>query len=349
MSKLKILHLLTSKTFSGAENVVCQIIDIFRDEYDMVYCSVFGPIEEELKNRDISFNGLKEFKYSEVKRVINHIKPDIIHAHDIRASIIASLFTKHCTVISHIHGNHDNMNKYTIKSILYRLIASKFKHIFWVSDSAINQYKFSSKVQGNSSVLYNVINIDELIRKKESDSNTYDYDVVYLGRLSYPKNPERLIKIFEKVYNKLPETRFAIIGDGNLKKQTEDLARKLEIDKNVDFLGFMSNPFKILSDSKVMVMTSRYEGTPMCALEGMSLGVPIVSTPTDGLKEVVVNGETGYLSNDDKELVAYICRLVSEKSINSKFKEKSEMRSRLINDIKNYKQELERVYKDNEL
>ncbi|MFR2721860.1 MAG: glycosyltransferase [Thomasclavelia ramosa] len=53
-----------------------------------------------------------------------------------------------------------------------------------------------------------------------------------------------------------------------------------------------------MAKSKLMIMTSRTEGTPMSALESLTLGKPIVSTPTDGLNELITNNINGFLSND---------------------------------------------------
>ena len=58
-------------------------------------------------------------------------------------------------------------------------------------------------------------------------------------------------------------------------------------------------------------MTSRWEGTPMCALESLALGTPIVSTPTDGLCELIVDGENGFISDEDTMLAQRIFELVS--------------------------------------
>ena len=59
-------------------------------------------------------------------------------------------------------------------------------------------------------------------------------------------------------------------------------------------------------------MTSLFEGTPMCALEAMALGVPIVSTPVDGLIDIVKNNQNGFLSNVDEELANQIVRLLCD-------------------------------------
>ena len=89
---MKILHLLQSGHFSGAENVVCQIIGLMKDELDiqMAYCSRDGQIRETLKEREIEYYPIKELTVAEIKRIIREYKPDIIHAHDMRASFVAA-------------------------------------------------------------------------------------------------------------------------------------------------------------------------------------------------------------------------------------------------------------------
>ena len=66
--------------------------------------------------------------------------------------------------------------------------------------------------------------------------------------------------------------------------------------------GYMSNPYKALKSAKVFLMASRYEGTPMSVLEAMALGVPVVSTPVDGIADVVEPGINGYLEEEDDAL-----------------------------------------------
>ena len=91
---MKILHLLASNKYSGAENVVCQIIDMFKNEIEMAYCSPNGPIENTLKDKQITFLPLSKLSKSEIQKIINTYKPDVIHAHDVKASIVASGFAK---------------------------------------------------------------------------------------------------------------------------------------------------------------------------------------------------------------------------------------------------------------
>lgn len=344
---MRIIHLLQSPRFSGAENVVCQIIGLMRNEPDMemFYCSRDGQIREALEERNISFIPIKDITVNEVKYVIKKYKPDIIHAHDMRASYIAVRAAGKIPVISHIHNNNFDSRGLSVKSIAYLYAGFKSKHIFWVSDSSYNGYAFHKFLSQKSEVLYNIIDIDALYEKMKLDENNYEYDIVYLGRLTYPKNPTRLLKVFKGVINKMPNVKIVVIGTGELEEQMHLEARKMKLNKNINFLGFQSNPYKILYNAKLMLMTSRWEGTPMCVLEAMSLGVPVVSTPTDGVSIVVKNEKTGYLYDEDEELINACCKLVEDSKLRESMSRASCIRAKELMDSKVYKEKIVNVYK----
>ena len=345
---MKVMHLLQSSKFSGAENMVCQIISMFKSDENIkfIYCSQDGPIREALTERNIKFNLMDSFSISEIKRVIKEEKPDIIHAHDMRASFYAAVCCGNIPLVSHVHNNNFDSRGVSLKSLLYIFAAKKSKHIFWVSNSSFEGYKFHNLFKNKSSVLYNIINVELLKEKMRRDSNNYGYDIVYLGRLTYLKNPQRLLKILEKVLEIRPQTKVAIIGTGDLEEEISNKIKDSKKKKNVDFLGFNNNPYKILSDSKLMLMTSRTEGTPMCALEAMALGVPIVSTPVGGMKDLVDSGVTGYLSDTDQELINNCLKIISSEEIKKEMSEMTEIKFQKLNDLKKYKFILEKVYKD---
>lgn len=190
MSK-KIMHLLTGTSFSGAENVACQIMACFKNdaEYEMFYCSPDGKIREALKERNVRFAPMKEWSLSEVKRIIREEKPDIIHAHDMKASFFAALLCGRIPLISHVHNNNFDSRGISAKALFYRYAAQKAKHIFWVSKSAYEGYAFHEQFEGKSSILYNVIDAEEVYKKAAQDEKEYAYDIVYVGRLTPPQKP----------------------------------------------------------------------------------------------------------------------------------------------------------------
>ena len=343
---MKIIHLLQSNTFSGAENVVCQIIKMMDNnpKLEMVYCSLDGPISDVLKKNGIRFCKLEKFNIHNFRNILKREKPDIVHAHDMRASFIAGLACSSEKIISHIHNNNFDSRGLSLKSILYLIPATRATHIYYVSQSAFEGYYFHNLFAKKSSVLYNVIDAKSLVSKMHNDKNIYDYDVIFLGRLSKPKNPLRLMNVIKKAVEIKADLKVAVVGTGELEIVTKNKCREFVLENNVSFLGFMPNPAKVLHDSKLMIMTSLWEGTPMCALEAMSLGVPIVSTPTDGLKDLVSQGISGFLSDNDEELANFIVKITTDNKLREKMSLASIKRFYEINSINKYKEEILKVY-----
>ena len=337
---MKILHILNSNRFSGAENVVCQIIDLFStdEKYEMLYCSPKGDIENSLKEQNVKYIGIDTLNCKEIKRVLKEQQPDIIHAHDMRASFISSCVCGKIPLISHIHNNAYDSRAVSLKSIAYLRAAAKARHIFWVSQRAFEGYAFHKLFVKKSSVLYNVINVKRLLAKAESDPIQYHYDVVFLGSLIYPKNPHKLVDVCSNLVAMKSDIRVAIIGTGNMEQEIVELVAQRGLSDNIKFLGFQNNPYKIVKDAKCMVMTSRWEGTPMCALEGMALGVPMVATPVDGLKRLIVNGENGFLCEDDLVFAQRVFDIVANKDLYERLSREQINKSMQINDLRKYKE-----------
>jgi glycosyltransferase involved in cell wall biosynthesis len=341
---MKILHLLSSKNYAGAQNVACQIIHLFDQEIEMAYCSPIGPIKETLGEKGIAYLPISKLSLYEFKKVLKQYKPDLIHAHDIKASIIAAICSGNIPVISHIHVNAVNMSKISFKSILYACFMKKYKHVLVVSQSIVEDYYFRKALLNKCSVLYNVVDENELIEKVNQDALEYDFDCVYLGRFTYQKNPQRLIEIVSKVVKRLPDVKIAFIGSGDLLMEAKELVEERGIGNHVTFTGFLNNPYKLLKASKVMIMSSRTEGTPMVVLEAMLLGVPVVATPVDGIKEIITNEYDGYYYDEDESLVTAICKLLTEEELRKEISKNAYSKGKQMNDLGKYKNCLSDIY-----
>lgn len=341
-----VLHILSSNIFSGAENVVCQIIKMFQShsEYRMVYCSLDGPIREKLEQEGIEFVPIAKKSVGEIRRVIAQVKPTLIHAHDMRASFLTSLACGTIPFVCHIHNNGFDSRKLNLKVFLFDYASKRAKHIFWVSEAAKEGYYYKEKISQKSSVLYNVVDRQEIIRKAKLTESENQYDVIYLGRLSFEKNPLRFIDLLSELVKKVPTIKAAIVGTGLLEEEVRQKIVEYGLDEVIDMLGFQTNPYPILKNSKILVLTSLWEGLPMCALEALSLGIPIVSTPTDGLCELVLEGKTGYLSDENSKLADRIYQLINDENLYREFSVNSLERSKELLDLEQFKNVLSAYY-----
>jgi len=108
---------------------------------------------------------------------------------------------------------------------------------------------------------------------------------------------------------------FLLAGEGSARTELEARAQALGLaDGTVRFLGFRADVPDLLADTDLLVLPSFEEGFPNTLLEGMALGLPVVSTPVDGIPELVVDGVTGVLTppGDAAALAAAIGALLGD-------------------------------------
>ncbi|OUJ19310.1 Glycosyltransferase, RfaG family [Methanonatronarchaeum thermophilum] len=119
--------------------------------------------------------------------------------------------------------------------------------------------------------------------------------ILGVGRLHRQKDFKTLIEAF-KLLNHKKESRLLILGEGEKRKELENLIQKLNLDKYVDMPGYAENPYKYMKNSTVFVLSSRWEGLPNVLIEAMATGTPVVSTDClSGPSEILKNGEYGEL------------------------------------------------------
>ena len=342
---MKVMHVLNSRIYSGAEKVVCQIIHAFQGEVEMVYCSPESDIVRKMvEAQGVTYLPMKTMSVSELSRVIREQKPDLIHAHDMRAGFFSALCCGKIPLVSHIHNNAYDARGLSPKTVGYLLAGFRAKHIFWVSQSSFDGYAFHQLCARKSSVLYNVIDTDEIYTKLSQDSNSYDYDLIYVGRLTYQKNPQRLLRLCARLKQDKPDLKVAIVGTGELEEELKALCKELNLEDTVHFLGFQPNPIKMVAGSKAMILTSRWEGTPMCALEAMALGTPVVSTPSDGMKDLLTDGVSGYLTESDEQMAVDLLKIFTQPEHRQLLGENARKKFDSLNDGEAYKRAIWTAY-----
>ena len=344
--QIRVLHVLGSSKFYGAEHVVCDIIERFRGDTDveMAYTSPDGEIAEALRAREIRFIPMKKLTPLSLKKAASVYRPDILHAHDVRAGVVCARFSGTCKIVSTIHVNTPAMRRKTLKARLYRMAARHFSHIFWVNRSAMEEFAFADAVAHKSEHLANIIDIAAVRGKAGSSPVSSPYAGIYLGRFEEQKDPMRLMRIFAGILKRCPNVRLAAVGSGSMLTETMAYAKELGISEHVDFPGYLENPYTLLAGARFLLMCSRFEGLPIAALEAGALGVPVVAVKTDGLAEAVEDGESGFLSDDDEMLIRHAAALISDDALYAAVHAAAYRYSEEINDGDAYKNKLRRTY-----
>ena len=108
--------------------------------------------------------------------------------------------------------------------------------------------------------------------------------------------------------------------------------------------GFIKNPYKILKNTKILCMTSEYEGYGLVAIESLALSKPVVATKVGGIPDIGTN-ECGIVTNNSKEMAEEIKLLLKDEEYYRQKSLKAFQRAQEINNIDIYIKELEEVYK----
>ncbi len=157
-------------------------------------------------------------------------------------------------------------------------------------------------------------------------------DIIYVGRLVEHKNVDLLIKSLKTVKADVPYVKALIVGDGPQKGELKSLVLKLELEKNVEFCGFLedyNDALSLMKSSRVFASPSSREGFGMAALEANACGLPVV-TIEHKMNAVMdlVTGETGVVCRPTEKAIA--------EAICSMLQKKEKMRGHCIEEAKKY-------------
>ncbi len=143
--------------------------------------------------------------------------------------------------------------------------------------------------------------------------------ILFVGRLAKIKGIDVLLKAFNKLLPKYPESILYILGKGEYRHYLERLAQKLDIEKSVNFLGFVSDDDlpRYLKSCDIFVVSSFRENQPITILEAMASQIPVIATNIEGIDEIIKHEENGLLvpKNDIESLAIEIIRLLEDRQL----------------------------------
>jgi glycosyltransferase involved in cell wall biosynthesis len=147
-----------------------------------------------------------------------------------------------------------------------------------------------------------------------------------VARLAEQKGHRTLLDAVPLVLERHPEVRFAIAGDGELREELEQRAE--QFGEHVVMLGNRSDVPDLLASFDVFAYPSRFEGLCLAVLEAQAAGVPVVATPVGGIRETVVDRETGLLvpPGDPRALAEGIVRLLDDRALGRQLAQRARQR-----------------------
>ena len=213
------------------------------------------------------------------------------------------LFSSLFRIPYYIHYHYDvatqigKINKHALEGALLLFLESIcFKKAtgVWVAAANLGE---KAKFLGAKKVtlIPNWVDIKEKPKSRRTESNKLK--VLFVGRLHPVKRVHLLIEAFSQLGKTYPHATLHIIGNGKELQHLVTLAKKLELDRHVLFLGFQSQEkvFDMMKQSDMIVLPSEMEGSPRVLIEAMMLKVPIVATNVPGIRDIIQHSETGHL------------------------------------------------------
>jgi glycosyltransferase involved in cell wall biosynthesis len=123
----------------------------------------------------------------------------------------------------------------------------------------------------------------------------------YIGRLSAEKGVQNFVRALPAILNDTKGLRVLIGGDGHLKNSIQSVLQEEKLTDYVDLPGWVSNENypKYLNQLRLLVLSSYTEGLPYTILEAMTCGTPVLATPVGAIPDVIIDGKTGFIMEDN--------------------------------------------------
>lgn len=150
-------------------------------------------------------------------------------------------------------------------------------------------------------VIYNFVDVTRFNRKpidafKKVMAPNGERILLHVSNFRKLKRIPDVVKIFYEV-NKVIPSKLLFVGDGPERQTAEELSRELGLFDSISFVGRQDQMEDILGIADLFLLPSEYESFGLAALEAMAAGVPVVSSNAGGLKEINIQGETGYMAD----------------------------------------------------
>jgi glycosyltransferase involved in cell wall biosynthesis len=139
----------------------------------------------------------------------------------------------------------------------------------------------------------------------------------FVGRLAKQKRVDRLVDAFAELADSFPRAVLTVVGDGPERDALEGQVRRLGVETRVEMTGLVDDVEKRMREFTCVVLPSAFEGFPNVVMEALAIGVPVIACPVGDVEDVVLNGHTGYLIEDDSPaaLAALIERVLTDETL----------------------------------
>lgn len=288
---MKITFFIGGLSKGGAERVVCNLANILANrghEITVLTMSDDKPsytIEDKVIRVPLLFTSeRKNFVYNSVLRLcrfVSYLRKNKVDVYVVMLPVttIMLLQLRFITKAKVIAAERNNPSKYPInRQKLLKILARKADGWVFQTREVCNWYGESTE-NSKVKIIPNAIN-PEFIQSAYTGERRKV--IVSAGRMDVQKNQELLIRAFSIISKDFADYKLIIYGEGEMRSTLTTVSEELGIKDKVEIPGYTTNIGEKIKDASLFVLSSDFEGMPNALMEAMALGLPCISTDSDG-------------------------------------------------------------------
>ena len=167
-------------------------------------------------------------------------------------------------------------------------------------------------------LIYNFYDTEDILRK---GGEPYTFEglrpvLLSVGRMTEQKKYLRFLDVLARLRDEGLDFSWHVLGDGIQRRQIEEKIHALELSDRVYLHGLSDNPYKYMKNCDLFVLPSGWEGFPTVTVEAKLLGCPVLATDVAGIREQLVHGQTGWITdNHEESIYEGLARLLSSPAL----------------------------------
>ncbi|MDQ3346512.1 MAG: glycosyltransferase [Acidobacteriota bacterium] len=288
-----------------------------------------------------------------LSRIVKQLRPDVLHAHDPHGVAMAALALSMSTQLA----KPPLVASRRVDFHLRRSSLSRWKYrqvdCFVCASEAIRQMLIADGVpEVRAVVVHEGVDLGHIDAAPVATLHQdlwLPHEAPVVGNVAAlvpHKGQRHLIEAATLVLPQVPDARFVIAGEGELRPAIERQIREHRLEKHVLLAGFRPDVLSLHKAFDLFVMSSLTEGLGTSVIDAMACGKPVVATTAGGIPELVVEGETGFLvaPRDHQAMARAITILLKDEALRRRMGEAGRTRARLRFSAERMVQETLRVY-----
>ena len=325
---MKVLHIIPSLAKGGAERICLDIIRETKKRGHTVhlvvlsqindYSSEYSDIKPIYINSKITPSILKKWKVdiTEWTKLLVQLDPDIIHSHLFEAELISRYkIQTHIKYFTHCHDNMYQLANFSFISLFKKTALVSFyekQFIIRRYNKCFNNFiaistdtkRYFEMVLPNTltkkiTLLHNAIDFSAF-NKYNNPRNLGLLHLVNVGSFTPKKNQRFLILVAEALIKMGIDVKLTLLGDGPERSILYDYVLKNGLENVIDMPGIVNNVPTYLKDANIYVHSATYEPFGLVLIEAMATGLPVVCLDGRGNRDLIVNGENGFLIESNR-------------------------------------------------